>query len=136
MDKNNNTMHYYGQTKNAVKLRVQQHNYSFSTPKNILNRKGKLVSIQEQIEEKKTKSELASHIWELKEKKTDFSITWRIEKKAFPYKIGSKHCNLCAWEKTCIARADPKSTLNSRNEIFHKCREKTRFMLQNFLKPP
>ena len=109
---------------------------TFSTPKKVLNRKGKLVSIKEQIEEKKTKSELAKHIWSLKESKIDFNIKWRIEKKAFNYKIGSKNCNLCVWERTTIAMADPKSLLNSRNEIFHKCREKTRYMLHNFLKPP
>ena len=128
-------MKYWGQTKNEVKKRVEQHRYSFSTPKKVLNRKGTLVSIAEQIEEKKTKSELAAHVWKLKEKKIDFHIDWKIEKKAFPYKIGSKDCNLCSWEKTCIAGADPSTTLNSRNEIFHKCREKTRFKLKNFLPP-
>ena len=128
-------MKYWGQTKNEVKKRVEQHKYSFSTPKKVLNRKGTLVSIQEQIEEKKSKSELASYIWSLKEKGVDFKITWKIEKKAFPYKIGSSDCNLCAWEKTSIAKSNPKTTLNSRNEIFHKCREKSRYKLKNFLPP-
>ena len=65
----------------------------------------------------------------------DFKITWKIEKKAYPYKIGSSDCNLCAWEKTSIAKSNPKTTLNSRYEIFHKCREKTRFKLRNYLPP-
>ena len=63
----------------------------------------------------------------------DFDITWKIEKRAHPYKIGSSDCNLCAWEKTSIAKSNPKTTLNSRNEIFHKCREKTGYKLKNFL---
>ena len=57
-----------------VKKRVEQHRYSFSTPKKVLNRKGTLVSIEEQIEEKKTKSELAAHIWSLKEKRLGYHI--------------------------------------------------------------
>ena len=78
---------------------------------------------------------LPVHVWSLKEKKMGFRIDWKIEKKAHPYQIGSKDCNLCAWEKAFIAGADPKTTLNSRNEIFHKCREKTRFKLKNYLPP-
>ena len=135
VDSNNNAMVYIGQTKNEVKKRVEQHRYTFTTPKKILNRKGKLVSIKEQIEEKKKKSELSKHIWGLKEQKKNYRISWKIEKKAFTYQIGASECNLCPREKKIVARADPNITLNSRNEIFHKCREKTKFMLQNFLPP-
>ena len=110
--------------------------YSEARDRYLEEGRNKSKDIEQQIEEKKTKSELAKHIWSLKESKIDFNIKWRIEKKAFNYKIGSKNCNLCVWEKTVIAMADPKSLLNSRNEIFHKCREKTRYMLHNFLKPP
>ena len=53
VDDNNNAMKYWGQTKNEVKKRVEQHRYSFSTPKKTLNRKGTLISIEQQIEEKK-----------------------------------------------------------------------------------
>ena len=93
----------------------------------------KIVSIEEQIQEKKNKSELAAHAWKLKEKKQNFKIEWKIEKKSNAYKNGSRYCNLCANEKTCIALGDPLIILNSRNEIFHKCRTKGKFTLENFL---
>ena len=41
------------------------------------------VSNDQQIEEKKGKSELAHYIWKLKEEKIKFS-EWKIEKKAHP----------------------------------------------------
>ena len=98
-------------------------------------RGGKIATIEDQIEEKKNKSELANYVWKLKQLKKNFTIKWKIEKKAQPYRKGARYCNLCALEKTCIALGDPSSTLNSRNEIFHKCRSKTKFTLQNFLPP-
>ena len=127
---------YFGQTTRPVKDRITEHKYSFSTPrKNLIRRGGKIATIEDQIEEKKNKSELANYVWKLKQLKKNFTIKWKIEKKAQPYRKGARYCNLCALEKTCIALGDPSSTLNSRNEIFHKCRSKTKFTLQNFLPP-
>ena len=129
-------MTYFGQTTRPFKERYTEHKYSFSTPKKELTRaEGKTVTIEDQIQEKRNKSELANHIWDLKSQKKDFTIEWKIERRALPYKNGSKFCDLCAWEKTYIALGDPSTTLNSRNEIFHKCRIRTRFTLQSF-KPP
>ena len=34
---------------------------------------------------------------------------------------------------SCIALGDPSTTLNRRNEIFHKCRSRTKYLLKNFL---
>ena len=138
VEANNNTIKtYFGQTMRTVKERITEHKYSFSTPKKALNRaNGRIATIQDQIEEKKNKSELACHIWKLKERKQKYSIDWKIVKRALPYTKGSRYCDLCANEKTFIALGDPTSTLNSRNEIFHKCRSKTRFTLQYFHKPP
>ena len=65
----------------------------------------------------------------------EFKINWFIEKRAWPYKPGSKQCDLCACEKTFITMGDPGHTLNRRNEIFHKCRNRTKFLLKNFLPP-
>ena len=137
VEANNNTktMSYYGQTTRAFKIRFGEHKNTFNTPKKILNRRGGAASIADQIEEKKNKSELAAHVWGLKKQKKNFNITWRIERRALPYKIGAKNCNLCANEKTCIALGDPDTTLNRRNEIFHKCRNRTKYLLKNFMPP-
>ena len=100
---------------------------SFSTP---LKDKPQ-NSIQQQIEAKKAKSELAAHIWALKEAGTPYTISWHIQKKGHPYTNGNKQCDLCAWEKTFIALGDPATTLNSRNEVFYKCRNQRNFILDN-----
>ena len=116
--------------------------YSLNTPKKELIRKdkktgeSKLVTIKEQIEEKKDKSELANYVWSLKEQGKKFSLEWSIVKKAFNYKNGQRFCDLCATETTLIALGDPASSLNKRSEIFHKCRYKARFKLQAFLNRP
>ena len=82
---------------------------------------------------------MAAHIWALKEKGKQYRINWKIHRRAFPYRNGTKYCDLCANEKTSIGLGDPKTTLNSRSEILHKCRNKSKFLLSNFLpkkKPP
>ena len=138
VETNNNikTVTYFGQTTRTFKERYTEQKYSFSTPKKELSRgEGKTATMADQIEEKKSKSELANYIWNLKQQKKAFTIEWKIEKKAFPYKNGSRYCDLCLNEKTSIALGDPTSTLNSRNEIFQKCRSRTRFTLQNFMPP-
>ena len=138
VDANNNQIRtYFGQTTRPVKDRITEHKYSISTPKKVLSRgDGRVATIEDQIEEKKNKSELSAFVWKLKQQKQAFTIEWKIVKKALPYKNGSRYCDLCAEEKTRIALGDPTSTLNSRNEIFHKCRSKTKFTLQYFNKPP
>ena len=137
------TQKYNGQTGRAFKERYKEHMYSLSTPKKELIRKDKntgekkVVTIKEQIEERKEKSELANYVWSLKEQGKKFSLEWSIVKKAFNYKNGQRFCDLCATETTLIALGEPATTLNKRSEIFHKCRYKARFKLQAFLsKPP
>ena len=120
----------------TFKQRFVEHKTSFSTPKKILTRGNVQVSIKEQIDEKRKKSELAAHVWALKDKGKKFRIEWRIIRRAFPYRNNTKNCDLCVNQKTCIGLSDPKSTLNSRNEILHKCRNKTKFSLASLLKKP
>ena len=117
-------MFYTGQTSRCFKQRYVEHKNSFSTPQKVLNRNEKEVQIEEQIEEKKCRSELANYVWELKENKKKFSIKWQILKKAFPHRNGQRYCDLCANEKTSISLSDPAKSLNSRNEIYQKCRSK------------
>ena len=135
------TQNYNGQTGRTFRERYREHLNSFNTPKKELVRKDKVtgdlktVSISQQIEEKKEKSELAKYIWQLKEEGKKFTTDWSIVKQAFNYKNGQRYCDLCATETTLIALGDPATTLNKRSEIFHKCRYKARFKLQAFLPP-
>ena len=133
---------YTGQTIH-FKDRWYQHNNSFNDPKKELTRLDKVtkepykVSIAEQIEEKKNKSELAKYIWSLKEKGKKYAIKWSVAKKARPYKNGMRFCDLCLTEKTLIALSDPDVSLNKRNEILRKCTHKPRFKLSHkTFKPP
>ena len=140
-DKNGNLVpgepkKYYGQTIHW-KQRQYGHTNSFNTPKKVLTRKDKEtgddveVTIAEQIEEKRSKSELANYVWKLKLAEKEPIIKWQIEKKAFTYKNGMKYCDLCVTEKTLIALGDPAVTLNKRTEIFRKCMHKNRYKLSH-----
>ena len=48
---------------------------------------------------------------------------------------GGKQCDLCLMEKLTILMADPKSTLNKRDEIMKKCKHKQKYLLAT-VKPP
>ena len=62
----------------------------------------------------RTRTDLASYIWQLKEQNTTYKIDWKIITKAKSYKIGSRACNLCYTEKFFILGSD-------RNIILNKC---------------
>ena len=78
------------------------------------------VSIDEQIEEKEGKSELAKYVWKIKKRGLKPKIKWSIRMKAQIYRKGMRYCDLCLSEKSIIAIADERS-LNKRNEIHRKC---------------
>ena len=104
----------YGLSERTFKERYNEHTSSFRHQKN------------------EGRTELSKYVWKLKSDSTPFSIEWSIKKHAYAYTIGSKRCDLCLCEKTIIAQADPKTTLNRRSEILAKCRHKRKFCLSNF----
>ena len=63
------------------------------------------ISIEEQIEEKEGRSELAKYVWKLKKRGLKPKIKWAIKSKARIYKKGMRYCDLCLTEKTLIAIA-------------------------------
>ena len=73
------------------KQRQYGHTTSFNTPKKVLTRIDKEtkepydVSIAEQIEEKKARTELANYIWQMKQQGKVPTIKWGIERTAFPH---------------------------------------------------
>ena len=75
------TRKYYGQTVHW-KQRQYGHTTSFNTPQKVLTRIDKEtkepydVSIEEQIEEKKARTELANYVWQLKQKGKNPTIRW------------------------------------------------------------
>ena len=104
---------YIGICETSFKTRYNNHKSSFA------------------IEEKKNTTELSKYIWELKNKKSEFHITWSILKRANAYCNRTKRCQLCLWEKYFIITSDKSSTLNKRNELLNKCRHANKFILKN-----
>ena len=79
----------------------------------------------------KTKSKLATHVWNLKEEGKTPVIKWSILKKTTPYRAGSKKCNICLWEKYFIINGDEKM-INKKDELLGKCKHRDKFLLQNY----
>ena len=79
--------------------------------------------------EKRTSTMLSRHIWKLRDSNKEPTISWSIQKQAFPYQCGSKKCDLCLSEKREILRLHGPNLLNKRSEIAGKCRHKDSFKL-------
>ena len=75
---------------------------------------------------------LSNYIWKLKQRKEVFNIVWSIAAKASPYTGGSRKCDLCLTEKLLIAKSESGRMLNTRAEIFSKCRHQNKFKLKSF----
>ena len=83
-------------------------------------------------ENKKNDTELSKYmyLWQLKEKKKDFTITWKILAKARAYTTLTKRCNLCISEKFFIISKPHMATLNKRNELLSTCRHWRKYILK------
>ena len=105
---------YLGCCESEFKLRFNNHTQSFKSKTHMHD------------------TQLSKYVWSLKETKTDFNIVWSIAAKASPYACGTRKCDLCLTEKLLIAKSDPGKMLNSRAEIFSKCRHQNKFKLKCF----
>ena len=65
-------------------------------------------------------TQLSKYVWDLKDSRTDFEISWSIARKSNIKLRKSGQCNLCLEEKLLIMMN--KNSLNRRNEIMNKCR--------------
>ena len=75
------------------------------------------------------KTALSSYVWKCKNENLEPKISWSIKAKAYAMSSGGKQCDLCLTEKLTILMADPKSTLNKRDEIMTKCKHKRKYLL-------
>ena len=103
---------YVGLTATEFKTRWRNHQMSFKN------------------ESKKNDTELSKHLWQLKDQKKDFAISWKILAKAKSYSNLTKRCNLCSTEKFYILYKPDMATLNKRNELVSTCRHKRNFLLR------
>ena len=114
VDNNKESKVYYGMCEDTFKLRFNNHQKSFRNQKY------------------ENETALSKYVWKNRDRDEEVKIKWSIEKKAFPFQCGAKRCDLCVSEALCIARADGKTLLNSRNELISKCPHRRKF---TFFKP-
>ena len=81
-------------------------------------------------EKKRNDTELSKYLWELKENKEQFTMSWKILAKARAYSNLSKQCNLCIEEKYFIISNPQMATLNKRNELVSTCRHRRKYILK------
>ena len=112
-DKDNTGKNYIGLKEGTFKQRYIQHKLSFR------NRKYAY------------RTELAKHIWKLKDNKGNYKISWSISSSASAYKNISKGCNLCLTEKLHIIKAGKENNLNKRTELISKSRHENKYLLMN-----
>lgn len=103
---------YVGMTSTSFKTRYSNHLHSFRN--------------------KSTRNtNLANHVWSLKDQEKEFSIKWKIREKAPVFNQNSEKCHLCTSEKYHILKMDKRLSLNKRSEIFTKCPHRKKYLLCN-----
>ena len=107
----NSTKEYIGGTEPTFKERLYNHNGSFNT------------------RSRRCETKLSEYIWECKDKNEPYEIKWSIVSRTFPYKCGTRKCDLCLTEKYYILKSNKTITLNKRSEIANKCRHRSKFKL-------
>ena len=108
---------YYGLTELTFKERWNGHQSSFRDP------------------EQQHSTSLSTYVSKCRSGGHEPEITWSIKARAHPMSSGGRQCDLCLMEKLTILMADPKSTLNKRDEIMTKCKHKRKYLLAT-VKPP
>ena len=61
---------------------------------------------------KRNDTELSKHLWQPKDQKKDFAVSWKILAKAKSYSNLTKRCNLCNTEEFYIQYKPDMATLN------------------------
>ena len=81
---------------------------------------------------KRYATKMSGHVWNSKDRKTEYNIKWRIRQEARSYNPVSARCLLCLTEKLLIMQANPpEDYLNDRTELLVKCRHRNKFLLSN-----
>ena len=76
--------------------------------------------------ESRTKSSLSAHVWDLKDRGTNFKVRWRIKERSTAYNSTTSKYTICLKEKLHILDKTEGATLNKRSEIFNLCRHRTK----------
>ena len=96
---------YIGLTSTTFKARLGVHKNSFKDPE-------------------ANQTSLSNHIWDLKKRKIEYSVSWKLVDRGKPYSPVSGKCQLCIKEKYYILFHPEMASLNSKSEIYANCRHK------------
>ena len=107
----NNEETYIGLTSTTFKARWSNHETGFKH------------------EHHRTDTTLSKHIWELKDKGTDYNIKWKIIGRASEFSPISQVCNLCTLEKWYILFKPSMAKLNRKDELSNYCLHKASILL-------
>ena len=107
------TEFYTGLTGDTFKNRFGGHKTSFNNPKY------------------KHKTTLSTHVWKLKEQKTNFTTRWSLIDRAPTFNPTTRKCRLCLMEKWYIMFKPSQATLNHRSEFYTTCRHRLKGLLVN-----
>ena len=102
---------YIGLTANSFKQRYSGHKSSFK------------------VKKRSKETTLSKHVWDLKDAKIPYNISWKILAHAQPFSQVTGLCQLCTREKYLIIFKPNLGTLNSRNELLGSCRHKRTSLL-------
>ena len=112
-DDNRPSQTYVGLTENTFKTRFNNHKASLDTY------------------QKRNSTELSKYLWDLKRDNVDYSIRWKILKRAKSYNCASNKCNLCLRGKYYIICKPELTTLSKRKELVSSCRHARKFLVMN-----
>ena len=115
-----------------LKRRVAEHRTSLNpSTKPFTNKKtGETRSVQQLNDDKKKKSTLAAHVWEVRANNLIPTVEWFIQQRSTAYTPGDHWCGICLGEATLICFADPETSLNKRTEMRQACRHKWKYKYQ------
>ena len=102
---------YIGMTECSFKTRYTQHKSSIKHSKH------------------RNQTELANHIWSLKDKNVSYKLSWKIIDRAQSYKPGKVTCNLCLCEKYHILLG--AKLINRKLELLNKCPHRRKYLTSN-----
>ena len=81
-----------------------------------------------------SETKLPKHVWDSRDHSLANNLLWEIYKKAGPYHIGSKRCDLCLSGKISIIFSISDTLLNKRTELILKCCYRNKVLLAKFKK--
>ena len=76
---------------------------------------------------------LSRKVWEIRDSGHTPKVTFSIHKESKSAGTCDRSCRLCLDEKKCILYEPNQHILNSHEEIFSKCRHKTRWKLEKLI---